>query len=328
MPAVCSRSRRAFVVGAAAALTAPRRALGQGYPSKAVQIVVPFAPGGATDIVARLVAAKLNERLGQPVVIENRPGAGGNIGAAVAAKAAPDGYTMFMGTISTHAINPSLYAKLGYDPVRDFAPVSLLTSVPLVLVVHPGLGARSIKDVIALAKAKPGELTYASPGAGTALHLAGELFKTLAGVDIVHVPYKGSAPALTDVMAGRVSLMFDTSLSALPHVKGGKLHALAVTTARRSPMLPELPTVTEAGVPGFEVSAWNGVLVPAGTPRDVVGRLATEIAAIMKLPDVRDRLGAQGAEAIGSTPDEFARYIAAETAKWAVVVRASGARVD
>lgn len=315
----------ALIVVAALAASASAQTA---YPAKPIQLVVPFAPGGATDIVARLVGQKLAERLGRPVVVDNRPGAGGNLGAAIVAKAPADGHVLFLGTIATHAINQSLYARLGYDPVRDFAPVSLLTSVPLVLVVPADLPARSVKDLVALAKARPGALNYASPGAGTALHLAGELFKSLAGVDVVHVPYKGSAPAITDLLGGRVSLMFDTTLSALPHVKAGKLRALAVTTARRSAALPELPTVAESGLPGFDVSAWNGILVPAGTPREIVARLATEVAAIMKLADVRERLAGQGAEAIGSTSEEFAAHIAAETAKWAKVVRASGARVD
>jgi tripartite-type tricarboxylate transporter receptor subunit TctC len=315
----------ALIVVAALAASASAQTA---YPAKPIQLVVPFAPGGATDIVARLVGQKLAERLGRPVVVDNRPGAGGNVGAAIVAKAPADGHVLFLGTIATHAINQSLYARLGHDPVRDFAPVSLLTSVPLVLVVPADLPARSVKDLVALAKARPGALNYASPGAGTALHLAGELFKSLAGVDVMHVPYKGSAPAITDLLGGRVSLMFDTTLSALPHVKAGKLRALGVTTARRSAALPELPTVAESGLPGFDVSAWNGILVPAGTPREIVARLATEVAAIMKLADVRERLAGQGAEAIGSTPEEFAAHIAAETAKWAKVVRASGARVD
>jgi tripartite-type tricarboxylate transporter receptor subunit TctC len=323
-----ARVRWAALLAVVVTLVPGASANAQTYPSKAIQFIVPFPPGGATDIVARVVGQKLAERLGQPVVIDNRPGAGGNIAAALAAKAATDGHTIFMGTISTHAINQSLYTKLTFDPVKDFVPVSLLTSVPLILVVNPDLQVTSVKDLIALAQSKPGSLNYASPGAGTALHMAGELFKMLAGVDMVHVPYKGSAPALTDLIGGRVSLMFDTTLSAFPHIKSGKLRALAVTAGRRSAALPELPTVAESGIPGFEVSAWNGVLAPAGTAREIVIRLASEIAAIMKLPDVRERLAGQGAEPIGSTPEAFAAHIAGETAKWAKVVKASGARAD
>jgi tripartite-type tricarboxylate transporter receptor subunit TctC len=298
------------------------------YPSKPIRFVVPFPPGGATDIVARVVGQKASESLGQPVVIENRPGAGGNMGADVAAKAAPDGYTMFMGTIATHAINASLYKNLSFDPIKDFSPVALLASVPLVLVVNAEVPAKSAQDVIALARAKPGELNYASPGSGTALHLAGELFKSMAGIDMVHVPYRGSAPAVTALIAGHVALMFDTTLSAMPHVEDGKLRALAVTTARRVPTLPYLPTIAEAGLAGFDVSAWNGVLVPAHTPDEIIKRLNAALVGALKAPEVRDRLLKQGAVPLGSTPEAFRAFIESESGKYAAIIKRAGIKAN
>jgi tripartite-type tricarboxylate transporter receptor subunit TctC len=303
-------------------------ALAQGYPAKPIKIVVPFTPGGTTDVLARAVGQKLTANWGQPVVIDNRPGAGGNIGSEVVAKAAGDGYTLLMGTISTHGINPSLYTKLPFDAVKDFAPVSLVARVPNVLVLHPSVPANSVKELIALAKAKPGQLNFASSGNGTSIHLSGEMFKTMAGVQMSHIPYKGSAPALTDLLGGQVSLMFDNMPTALPHVKAGRLKALAVTTAKRSPALPELPTVAESGLPDFEATSWFGVLAPAATPKEIVSKLSGEIAKILKTPDVQAQLSGQGAEPVGSTAEEFATHIKSEMAKWAKVVKESGARID
>jgi tripartite-type tricarboxylate transporter receptor subunit TctC len=298
------------------------------YPSHPVRLVVPFPAGGTTDILARAVAQRLSEVWGQQVVVDNRPGAGGNIGTELVAKAAPDGYTLEMGTVGTHAINASLYSHLPYDPVKDFAPVILVAGVPNVLVVNPALPVNSVQELIAYAKANPGKLNFASSGSGTSIHLSGELFKVMTGVSMTHVPYKGSAPALTDLMGGQVQLMFDNLPSSLPFIKAGKLRALAVTSAARSTALPDLPTLQEAGVPGFEASSWFGVLAPAGTPREIVLRINGEVAKWLATPEARDKLASQGAIAAGGTPDDFVRHIAAETAKWAKVVKASGAKVD
>lgn len=300
----------------------------QAYPDKPIRMVVPFPAGGTTDILARAVAQKLSESLGQQMIVDNKPGAGGNIGAQEVARAAPDGYTLVMGTVGTHAINPSLYKKLPYDHLKDFAPVSLVASVPNLLVVHPSVPVNSVKELIAYVKANPGKLNFASSGNGTSIHLSGELFKTMTGVQMTHVPYKGSAPAVTDLLGGQVQLMFDNMPSALPHAKGGKLKPLAVTSAKRFPGTPDIPTIAEAGVPGYEASSWFGVLAPAGTPKEIVNKLSTEIAKALKTPEMTKRLEEQGAQAVGSTPEEFAAHIKAETAKWAKVVKESGATVD
>lgn len=300
----------------------------QAYPDKPIRMVVPFPAGGTTDILARAVAQKLSESLGQQMIVDNKPGAGGNIGAQEVARAAPDGYTLVMGTVGTHAINPSLYKKMPYDHVKDFAPVSLVASVPNLLVVHPSVPVNSVKELIAYVKANPGKLNFASSGNGTSIHLSGELFKTMTGVQMTHVPYKGSAPAVTDLLGGQVQLMFDNMPSALPHAKGGKLKPLAVTAAKRFPGTPDIPTIAEAGVPGYEASSWFGVLAPAGTPKEIVNKLSTEIAKALKTPEMTKRLEEQGAQAVGSTPEEFAAHIKAETAKWAKVVKESGATVD
>lgn len=300
----------------------------QAYPDKPIRMVVPFPAGGTTDILARAVAQKLSESLGQQMIVDNKPGAGGNIGAQEVARAAPDGYTLVMGTVGTHAINPSLYKKMPYDHVKDFAPVSLVASVPNLLVVHPSVPVNSVKELIAYVKANPGKLNFASSGNGTSIHLSGELFKTMTGVQMTHVPYKGSAPAVTDLLGGQVQLMFDNMPSALPHAKGGKLKPLAVTSAKRFPGTPDIPTIAEAGVPGYEASSWFGVLAPAGTPKEIVNKLSTEIAKALKTPEMTKRLEEQGAQAVGSTPEEFAAHIKAETAKWAKVVKESGATVD
>ncbi len=300
----------------------------QTYPTRAITLIVPFPAGGTTDILGRFVGQALSAAWNQPVVVENRGGAGGNIGAAAVAKAAPDGYTLLVGTVGTHAINASLYTKMPYDTLKDFAPVTQIASVPNMLVVTPSLPVGSVTELIAYAKANPGKLNMASSGNGTSIHLSGELFKVMTGVDMVHVPYKGSAPALNDLMGGQVQLMFDNMPSALPQVKGGTLKALAVTTATRSPAMPDLPTVAEAGVPGFEASSWFGVFAPAGTPKEIVAKLQTEIARILKSPEMTERLAQQGAVAVGNTPDEFGAYVQSELVKWAGVVKASGARVD
>jgi len=300
----------------------------QGYPTRTIRLVVPFPAGGTTDILAREVAQKLTEVLGQAVVVDNRPGAAGNIGSDLVAKSAPDGYTLLMGTVGTHAINPSLYSKMPYDHVKDFAPVVLVAGVPNVLVVNPALPVNSVSDLIKLAKDKPGQLNFASSGSGTSIHLSGELFKTMAGVDMTHVPYKGSSPALTDLIGGQVQIMFDNLPSALPQIKGGRLRAIAVTSLKRAPVLPDIPTINESGLPGFEASSWFGVLAPAGTPAAVVARINTEVNKWLQSADAREKLLGQGAEAAGGSPERFANHIRAESEKWAKVVKASGAKVD
>ena len=321
--------RAALSLAATLAILTPQAvAAADGYPSRPVRFVVAFPPGGGTDIIARSIAQKLAERIAQQVVVDNRPGAGGNIGTDIVAKSAPDGYTLLMGSAGPLAINASLFAKMPFDPIKDLAPVTLAASTPNVLVVHPSLRAATVKELIALAKARPGEINFASSGHGTPAHLAGELFNSMAGVRMVHVPYKGAAPALADLLGGQVQLMFSTMPPALPHVKAGKLRALAVTSAKRSPAAPELPTVDEIALPGFEANTWHGVVVPAGTPGAIVARLNREIVAILHLPDVIERLSGQGAEPVGSTPEEFAAYIRAETVKWARVVRESGAKAE
>ena len=310
------------------AFFASSAALAQQYPTKAIRFVVPFPPGGPADIFARTIGQNLSDRWNQQIVIDNRAGAGGNIGADIVAKAAPDGYTMLMGFVGTHAINPSLYRTLPYDNVKDFEPVGLVATATIVLVTHPAVQAKSVKELIALARTRPADLTFGSPGNGTPQHLAGELFNTMAQVKTTHVPYKGAVPALQDLLGGRIAFIFSSMPPALPHVKVGKINALAVTSTKRSPATPELPTVSESGLPGYEVINWYGVLTPAGTPKDIVARLNTEITRIMNLPEVKERLAAQGAETLTSTPQEFARFIRSETEKWAKVVKFSGARID
>jgi len=298
------------------------------YPSRPIRFVVAFPPGGGTDIIARLIAQKLSERLAQQVVVDNRPGAGGNIGTDIVAKSAPDGYTMLMGSAGPLAINASLFKTMPFDPERDLAPVTLAASTPNVLVVHPSLRVATVKELIALARTRPGQINFASSGFGTPAQLAGELFNATAGVKLVHVPYKGASPALADLLGGQVQIMFSTMPPALPHVKDGKLRALAVTSLKRSPAAPDLPTLAEAGLPGFEANTWHGVVLPAAASAEVIGKLNREIVAILHLPDVVDRLSAQGAEPVGSTPEEFAAYIKSETVKWAKVVRESGAKAE
>jgi tripartite-type tricarboxylate transporter receptor subunit TctC len=297
------------------------------YPVKAVRLVVPFPPGGGTDTLARVYGQKLGESLGQQVIIDNRPGGGTNIGAEIAAKAPPDGYTALMGNIA-HAINVTLYSKLTYDLVKDFAPVTLLASTPNILVVHPSIPAKSVNELIALAKARPGEIDYASSGSGSSSHLAAELFSTMVGVKMTHIPYKGGGPAVVALTGGQVSVGFATTPSVIGHIKSGRMRGLAVTTAQRSPSTPELPTMSEAGVSGYEAGTWYGLLVPAATARDIVSRLHTESVKLLKQPDVKDRLDAAGFELIGNTPEQFGTFIRSEIEKWAKVVKASGARAE
>jgi len=298
-----------------------------GYPERPVRVIVTFPPGGGTDIVARMVFQKVAERSGAAFIIDNRGGAGGTIGTELAAKSPADGYTLVV-VSGSHTINPSLYAKLPYDTVRDFAPVTMLVTGPGLLVVHPSLPARTVRELIALAKNRPGQLLYASAGNGTPPHLAAELFKHMTHTNIVHIPYKGNAQAMTDLVAGQVSLSFPTIPSALPHVQAAKLRALGVTSARRSSALPGIPAIGEAGVPGYEGSAWYGVLAPAGTPQGIINRWQMELRDVMRAPELRDKLNAQGLEPVASAPAEFAAVIALELVKWSKVVAASGVRIE
>ena len=310
-----------------AALICAAGAHAQGYPTRPIRVIVTFPPGGGTDIVARMIAQKLSDTLGVQLVVDNRGGAGGTIGTDLIAKAPADGYTI--GVVSgSHAINPSLYRNLPYDTLRDFTPVTMLVAGPGLLVVHPSVQAKSVRELIALAKAKRGQLNYASPGSGTPPHLAAELFKLLAGVDFVHVPYKGNAQALTDLIAGQVSLSFPVIPAVLQHVSGGRLRALAVTSAQRTGIMPELPTISESGLPGYESISWYALVLPAGAPSDIVTRLYQDTAKALQMPDVREKLAAQGLDAVGSRPEQLAAALRTEIAKWAKVVKASGARVD
>ncbi len=309
-----------------AGITAPAGA--QSYPTKAVRIIVPFPPGAGVDIVTRAVSGKLGEALGQQLIIDNRAGAGGIVGAEVAAKAPADGYTLFMGTAGILTVIPHMHSKAPYSVERDFIPVSLVASVPSMLVVHPSLPVKSVKELIALARAKPGALNYASTGNGTLPHLAAEFFKAQAKINMVHVAYKGSAPATTDLLSGQVEVFFGNVLSVIEQVRGGRLRALAVTSLQRQAVAPDVPTMVESGFPGFEAGTWFGLLAPAGTPRDIIARLHTEVAKTVRLPDVQKQLAGQGATTIGNTPEQFAAYIKTESAKWAKVLAASGVRAD
>ncbi len=298
------------------------------WPSKPITYVVPFPAGGTTDTLARIIGQKLSVALGQPVVVDNKPGAGGNIGSGSVARAAPDGYTILGGTISSHAINVSLYPKLPYDPAKSFVPITLIGTNPLVLIVPPNSSAKTVKDLIAQAKAKPGSVTFASAGSGTSQHLAVEMFKSLAGVDVVHVPYKGSGPAIQDVMGGQVDAMFDTTVVAAPQIKGGKVRALGVTSAKRVKGWDTIPTIAESGVPGYEIVSWQGIFAPAGTPPEIVKRLNTEIVKILNMPDVRERMEALGVDPVANTPEEFAAFQKAEIAKWAKVIKEGNVKVE
>jgi tripartite-type tricarboxylate transporter receptor subunit TctC len=311
---------------AAALAAAPGFA--QSFPSKPLKLVVPFPPGGSLDNVGRLLAQKLSETWGQQVIVENRPGAGGNVGADAVAKSPPDGYTVVMGALSTHAVNPSLYPKMPYDAVKDFAPISLVAITPNVLIVNAATPVQSVRDMIAYAKANPGKVNFGSGSNGSAGHLAGELFKIETGTDIAHIPYKGGAPALQALLAGDTQFMFDNLANAMAQVKGGKVRAIAVTTAQRSKLAPELPTMAESGMPGFDISTWFGLLAPAGTPPEVVAKWNADVVKALNAPDVREKMLAQGAEPSPTTPVEFAAFIARERDKYAKIVKASGAKVD
>jgi tripartite-type tricarboxylate transporter receptor subunit TctC len=325
MPAA---SRRLAVLLSALCLAASApQLLAQTYPAKPVRIIVGYPPGGTVDFMARIVATKLSDTFKQQVIVDNRPGGGTVIGTEIVARAAPDGYTLLMANIAFGA-NPALVAKLPYDAVKDFAPVSLVALLPSFLVVHPSLPVRSVRELVALAKAKPGQLSYASAGNGSLLHLTMERFKALAGVNILHIPYKGAAPALSDVLGGQLAIMFIPGPPALQHIKSGRIHALGVTSAARVAMLPGVPTIAESGYPGFELYDWEGVIAPANTPANIITKLNAEINAILNTPEVREYISSQGANATGSTPDELAQRIKSEIAVWTDVVKASGMRVD
>jgi len=313
---------------AAALIASAPTAWGQAWPAKPIKLVAPSTPGDAPDVIARMVAEKLSTALGQQVVVENRPGAGGVVGSDAVAKAAPDGYTLIMGNAGSHGINAAVYSKLPYDIQRDFAPVSQVAVAPNVMVINPGVPATSVAEFIAYAKSQPGKLSYASGGNGSSAHMSMELFKSMAGIDLQHIPYKGSSPALTDVVAGQVVAFIGNMPPTVPLVKGGKLRALAVTTKTRSPLMPELPTIAESGLPGYETVAWFGVLAPAGTPPEIVNRLSQEIAKIAKSPEMREKLLAMGAEPVGGTPEEFKAVIDRDIAKWKPLAQKVGIKVD
>jgi tripartite-type tricarboxylate transporter receptor subunit TctC len=303
-------------------------AVAQAYPTKAVRMIVPYPPGGGNDTLARLFAAKLSDRMGQQFVVENRPGAGAMIGTEAAAKSAPDGYTILLSSIATHALSPNLYSRVPYDPVKDFAPITLLGIAPTVLVVPADLPAKTLQEFIAAAKAKPGALAYASGGNGTPPHINAEVFKSVAGIDLLHVAYKGGGPALVDLMAGRVQAMLDTAASAMPHVRSGKLRALAISAPRRSPELPDLPTFAEAGLPQYDTNAWYSMHAPAGTPPDIVRRLNAELVAILKDPEILARFKQLATDPVGNSPEEFAAFVRAELDKYARIIKAAGIKLD
>ena len=321
------RTAVAALAAAAIALGAPALAQDK-WPSKPVTYVVPFPPGGTTDVLARIIAQKLGAALGTTIVVENKPGAGGNVGSEFVARAAPDGYTILGGTISSHAINVSLYPKLPYDPVRSFEPITLIGTNPNILVVNAASPYKSVQDITAALKAKPGSLSYASAGNGTSQHLSAELYKYMAGVDMVHIPYKGSGPAIQDVIGGQVPMMFDTSVVAGPHIESGRLRALAVTSSKRAAVFPNVPTMAESGVPGYDVVSWQAVFAPAGTPKPIVDRLYAEIARILKEPDVQERLAKLGLDPSGMPPAELAAFQKAEIEKGAKVIKAANIRID
>ncbi len=323
-PAIC---HLAAFLGVACSGGALAQAPTAAYPAKPVRIIAGFPPGSGADITARVIGQKLGEALGQQFLVDNRMGAGSNIAAELAAKAPPDGYTVFLGTVA-NTINATLYARLPFDFARDFAPVVLATSAPNILVVHPSVPARSVAELIKLAKARPGQLNYASSGTGTAPHLSSEMFKSMAGINLVHIPYKGSPQAVTDLLGGQVALMFSPASTVLPQVKSGRLRALAVTTSARMLSLPELPTVAESGLPGFETVTWFGFLVPAATAREIVSRLNAEIVKVLAQPETRQQFAAQGIDVLGGTPEQFAAYIGAEIVKWTRVIRESGTRAE
>ena len=311
-----------------AAAVSPRAIAQQDYPSKPIRIVAPFAAGGATDIMARIIAQKLTESLGQPVIIDNRPGAGGGIGTAAVAKSPADGYTIVFGNLAPNAINPSIYTNLQYDAGKDFAPISVVATVPLILVTPSSSPARSVQELIALVKSAPGKLNFGSPGMGSVAHVVGEMFNIMAGTRVTHVPYKGGAPAVQATLTGEVAMMFATVISANPHIKSGKLRALGITSATRSPVAPDIPTIAESGLPGFEVDVWFGLLAPAATPRAIVERLAHEVRRALDAPDLRAKFADLSAVPSPTTPEQFAAMIRADIAKWAKIVKESGAKIE
>ena len=325
-----TRTTRRAAIGAIAlaAATLSLGAAAQAYPTKPITIVVPFSAGGTTDILARLVGQYLTTELGQPVVVDNKAGAGGNIGGALAAKAPADGYTLFMGTVGTHAINAALYKKMPFDHVKDFAPLSRVANVPNLLVAHPSQPFKTVPEMIAYAKANPGKINFGSPGNGASPHLSGELFKSMAKVELTHIPYKGSAPAVSDLLGNQIAIMFDNMPSVIPHVRSGKLRAIAISTAKRSPELPDVPTIAEAGVPGYEAMSWFGLFAPAATPKPVLDKLSTALSKVLANPEVQKKISAQGGETVNETPAQFAAFIRSETTKWGKVVKESGATVD
>ncbi len=320
--------RRLSLTAVAAIACLHGAAFAQAHPSKPVRIVVPFPPGGGTDIGTRILAQKLSEAWGQSVVVENKSGAAGIVGTEFTAKAAPDGYTLMMGNIGTHAINVSLYKKLPYDPVRDFVPVSHVAGLPLFLLIHPSVPANSTTDLVALLKSRPGQFDYSSSGSGGSMHVAAELFKSMAGVRIVHIPYKGGGPAVADLLAGQVKISFATVLETLGHVKSGKARALAVTSSRRSLAAPEFPTIAESGLPGYESTSWLALFAPAGTPREIVTKISADAARVMNTPEVRERFVAQGADPIGSTSEQLAAVLSRDIAKYARVMKDSGTQPE
>ncbi|MBM3358644.1 MAG: tripartite tricarboxylate transporter substrate binding protein [Betaproteobacteria bacterium] len=325
IPGVC-----AAVAVAATTLSVPAHAQGAAgaYPNKPIRLIVPYPPGGGNDTLARLFGAKLTEAWGQQVVVDNRPGAGTIIGTQIAARSIPDGYTIFLSSIATHAIAPNLYKNPGFDPVKDFSPITLLAIAPTVLCVNPAVPAKSVKELIALAKAKPGELKFASGGSGTPPHMAGEIFAAMTGIKLLHVPYKGGGPAIAGLIGGETTMMFDTAASILPHVRAGRLRPLAIARAQRHPEYSDIATFTEAGVSGYEVNAWYSMHAPAGTPKSVVDRWNKELARILKLPDIQERLKQLGSEGIGNSPEEFAKFIRGENAKYAKAIKDAGVKVE
>jgi tripartite-type tricarboxylate transporter receptor subunit TctC len=324
LPVINKMHIRAFI--AAVVFSFPAAA--QNYPSKPIRLICPFPPAGSVDIASRAIANELTKTLGQTVTVENRPGAGGNLGAEAAAKSAPDGYTLFMSTSGIQAINPALYAKMTFDPNKELVSVAPLVSLSNVLVLHPSVKANSVKEVIAMAKAQPGKIPYASSGNGTSIHMSAAMFTQMTGIDMIHIPYKGSGPAVTDLLGGTVSMMFDNIPSSLPHIKSGKLRALATTGAKRDPALPDLPTIAEAGVPGYESGVWFGIMVPAGTPKDVIARLNAETVKGAKAPDFVKRMTDLGYNIIPGSPETMTDMIKTEISRWTPIVKASGAKID
>lgn len=325
--------RRKFIAtGVGAALTASVAALPawaqEAWPTKPVKLIVPFPPGGPTDVMGRTAAKVMAEKLGQPFVVENKAGAGGNIGGQYAAKAAADGYTLFMGTVGTQSINASLYKKMPFDPIKDFAPLTRVANVPNLLVANPQQPFKTVPEMIAYAKANPGKINFGSPGNGASPHLSGELFNAMAKVELTHIPYKGSAPAVTDLLGNQIAIMFDNLPSVIPHVRSGKLRAIAITTAKRSPELPDVPTIAEAGVPGYEAMSWFGLLAPAATPAPVLAKLSGALAKVLANPEVKKKIVDQGGEPVNETPAQFAAFIQSESVKWGKVVKSSGASLD